>query len=109
MSSLQQLLACRQALEQQQAELARQIDAASDAQRDEVIRNIKTLMSNHGLTLSDVLGEDAARHRSSRSGVKVAPKYRDPATGQTWSGRGLQPNWLKAAMAGGKSLADFAL
>ena len=27
----------------------------------------------------------------------------------TWSGRGLQPNWLKAALATGKTLADFTI
>lgn len=34
-------------------------------------------------------------------------RYRDPATGQTWSGRGLQPAWLKAALAKGKTISDF--
>lgn len=34
-------------------------------------------------------------------------KYRDPATGDTWSGKGLQPRWLKTALANGKTLADF--
>lgn len=34
-------------------------------------------------------------------------KYRDAATGQTWTGRGLQPKWIKAALAAGAKLADF--
>lgn len=38
-----------------------------------------------------------------------AAKYRDPETGQTWSGRGLKPRWLVAALDGGKTLADFAV
>ena len=33
----------------------------------------------------------------------------DPATGTTWSGRGLQPKWLKAALASGRKLSDFAV
>ena len=36
-----------------------------------------------------------------------AVKYRCPATGSTWSGRGLQPAWVKAALANGRSLADL--
>lgn len=41
-------------------------------------------------------------------GGKADPiKYRDAATGETWSGRGLQPKWIKAALAKGKTLADF--
>lgn len=39
---------------------------------------------------------------------KVAAKYRD-AAGNTWSGRGLQPRWLKAALADGKRIEDFAI
>ena len=34
----------------------------------------------------------------------MAAKYRNKATGETWSGRGLQPRWLKAALASGKKL-----
>jgi len=39
---------------------------------------------------------------------KVAAKFRDE-TGNTWSGRGLQPRWLKAAIGSGKKLEDFAI
>jgi DNA-binding protein H-NS len=39
----------------------------------------------------------------------VAPKYRDPATGTTWTGRGKQPKWLAAAINGGKKLEDFKI
>ena len=28
----------------------------------------------------------------------VAPKYRHPATGLTWDGEGMQPQWLKDAL-----------
>ena len=34
-------------------------------------------------------------------------RYRDAATGATWSGRGLQPHWLKQRLADGAKLADF--
>jgi DNA-binding protein H-NS len=41
-------------------------------------------------------------HRS--KGEKVAPKYRSPETGDTWTGRGREPGWIK-----GKNRDDFAL
>jgi DNA-binding protein H-NS len=107
MSQLQQLLDRRQALEDQQADLARQIEAAHDARRDEVIQSIKSLMQDHGLTLDDVLGP--APRAGTGTGAKVAPKYRDPDTGTTWTGRGLQPRWMRAAVARGKSPADFLI
>lgn len=34
-------------------------------------------------------------------------KYRCPATGMTWSGRGLQPAWVKAALKAGKTLSSL--
>lgn len=33
--------------------------------------------------------------------------YKDPKSGQTWTGRGLKPLWLAQALAGGAKLADF--
>lgn len=36
-----------------------------------------------------------------------AVRYRDPLTGDTWSGRGLQPAWLRAKLQAGARLADF--
>jgi len=39
----------------------------------------------------------------------VEPKYRDSATGTTWTGRGKQPKWLSAAIKGGKKLEDFKI
>jgi DNA-binding protein H-NS len=36
-------------------------------------------------------------------------KYRNAETGETWSGRGLQPKWIQVAIASGKTLADFAV
>ncbi len=31
--------------------------------------------------------------------VASLPKYRDPATGKTWSGRGKRPNWFDSERA----------
>jgi DNA-binding protein H-NS len=100
MSELKGLLAKKAALEKQIAQ----------AQRDEragAIAQIKSLMAEHGLTVAD-LGKRSGKP-ASKSGGKVAAKYRNKATGETWSGRGLQPRWLKAALASGKKLGDFAV
>lgn len=48
-----------------------------------------------------------AQDKGAAGGGKMPIKYRDPATGMTWSGRGLQPKWLKVAIAGGARLEDF--
>ncbi len=32
---------------------------------------------------------------SPKKGMKVKPKYRHPETGETWSGRGVHPTWMR--------------
>jgi DNA-binding protein H-NS len=104
MSNLADLIAQKAALEKKIAEARREARAGAIAQ-------IKSLMTEHGLTLADLGGKSAppATAARSRKGRKVPAKFRDPDSGATWSGRGLQPKWLKAALAGGRKLSDFAL
>ena len=40
---------------------------------------------------------------------RVAAKYRNPKTGETWAGRGAQPIWLREAMKAGKKPDDFLI
>lgn len=102
MPTLSELLAQKAALEKQIAETQREERAAAIAQ-------VKALMAQYGLTLADIGAGGRAGTPRAGGGAKVPPKYRDPATGATWSGRGLQPKWLREALAAGRSLADFAL
>jgi DNA-binding protein H-NS len=102
MPSLSELLAQKAALEKQIADAQREERAAA-------IAEIKALMAAHGLTVADIAPRATPPLRSGSGGIKVAAKYRDPVTGSTWSGRGLQPNWLRAALADGRSLSDFAI
>ena len=103
MTSLKELLAQRAALE-------KQIEEAGRAERSEAIAKVRSLMADHGLTAADLSGgKSAPRANGGSKGAKVAAKYRDADTGATWSGRGLQPNWLKAALADGRKLEDFAV
>ena len=91
----------------QKAALERQIEQAQREQRSAAIAQIKALMADHGLSAADLSGQP--KKPRGKSGGKVAAKYRSKATGEAWSGRGLQPRWLKAALASGKKLTDFAV
>ena len=66
-------------------------------------------MSHYGLTADDLhlsakaaSGKSAARKAAKKAGRQQAkpaanpgaPKYRDPSTGKTWTGRGKPPNWI---------------
>jgi DNA-binding protein H-NS len=114
--SLSDLLAQKAALEKQIADFQKE-------KRGEAIAKVKAMMAEYGLTAADIAGSKVAAKapaapaapapapakKSKAAGKKVAAKYRNPATGDTWSGRGLKPKWLVAALAGGKTLADFTI
>lgn len=100
MATLQELMAQRAALDQQIAE-------TKDRERGEAIAKVRALMSEYGLTPADLSMRTS--RAATKAPSKVAAKYRNKATGETWSGRGLQPKWLKAALAGGAQLSDFAV
>jgi DNA-binding protein H-NS len=105
MADLQQLI-------RQRAEIERQIEQLNSKGRQEAIDEIRAIMSAHGLTSEDI----ASTARPRKPGVKldgterkaVAAKYRD-GQGNQWTGRGLKPRWLTAALAAGMTLEDFAV
>lgn len=101
MASLQELLAQKDALE-------REIENTKKQARGEAIAKVRALMTEYGLTLTD-LSSKASGKAGPRAGSKVAIKYRNATTGDTWSGRGLQPKWLKAALAAGRKISEFAV
>jgi DNA-binding protein H-NS len=103
MSNLAELIAQKAALEKRIAE-------AQTHERSAAIAQIKQLMAEHGLTLADLGGKATKTpHAGPRKGGKVPVKFRDPANGNAWSGRGLQPKWLQAQLAQGRKLSDFAV
>lgn len=102
MSTLQQLL-------DQKAALEKQIETTRKQAKSEAIAQVKSLMSEYGLTSADLTGKTVGKPASSVKGSKVAAKYRNNSTGESWSGRGLQPKWLKAALASGRKLEEFAV
>ncbi|MBK3786995.1 H-NS histone family protein [Paraburkholderia aspalathi] len=84
MSSYLQLLA-------QRAQLDADIAAARAAERRAAIEQIRNQMTEYGITAAE-LDERRGRHRVPAS--QLAPRYRDPVSGATWSGRGRPPRWL---------------
>lgn len=101
MTTLQDLLSQKEAIE-------KAIDSAKKQHRAEAIAKIRSLMTDYGLTTADLSGKVSGK-ASSGKGNKVAAKYRNAATGESWSGRGLQPKWLKAALAAGSKIEDFVV
>jgi len=95
----------------QKEALERQIEQTKSSERGAAIDKVKALMAEYGLTPAD-LGPRSGKSspkKGKSGGGKVAAKYRNASTGESWSGRGLQPRWLKAAIASGRKIVDFAV
>jgi DNA-binding protein H-NS len=70
-----------------------------------VITEIKSKMQEYGITPTDLGGSSRAKKMAPTS--KVAIKYKNVASGETWSGRGRTPKWLADAEAGGATRDQF--
>ena len=68
-----------------------------------VISRIKEAIKAYDLTAADLGLSGGAATRASKSAAPTAPsgvgvaKYRDPASGKTWTGRGKPPLWIQGA------------
>lgn len=74
----------------QQAALEEQIARAREAEVGAVMEQIRQLVAEYGLENEVTFTRARAQKRAA-----VAAKYRDPETGNTWSGRGKPPSWIK--------------
>jgi DNA-binding protein H-NS len=69
---------------------------------------------NRGMDLIEGNDKDAAQSyningKARRKYPRVLPKYRNPQTSETWSGRGKRPRWLVAAIKTGRKIEDFEI
>lgn len=111
--TIKALLTRRDELRQELAKLDEQIAAQQAAEKRASIERLRALIAEEGLTLADLAGEAKTPRSMTKAlptkGRKIPPKYRDPVTGQAWSGRGIKPRWLQQAMAEGKSIEEFLI
>lgn len=80
----------------QQAELTKQIDTLKKTNRKNAIEQVKNLMTQYDITV-----EDLSKKSSPTAGTKVPPKWQDPVSGATWTGRGKKPLFIREAEANG--------
>ncbi|MBN3827503.1 H-NS histone family protein [Burkholderia sp. Ac-20384] len=83
--------------------LQEKIDRARQVSLNDVLIEISRVMVAYDISLGD-LEKVFSRFERRPNGRRVAPKYIDPRTGKTWSGRGRRPVWLN-----GKDPEDFRL
>lgn len=90
--------------------LQREADGLRAQEVAGVVARIKEAIAHYGLTAEQLgygtmpRGTKAKAQKVGRAG---APAYSD-GLGNIWGGRGPRPQWLKAAIAAGRTLEEFA-
>ena len=89
-----------QSMKAQIAKLEKEAEALRRQELKTVVAQVRQVIAEYGLTASDLGmngGRGTARVAKARRPMAGAAKYRDPATGQTWTGHGRPPAWIAAA------------
>mgnify|MGYP005816568843 CR=1 FL=1 len=105
-------------IEKEISKLQKQAAALQNKRRKPVISSIVKSMREYDITPEDIAAaygsakpRGGKRKAAASPAAKraVAPKYRQPETGETWSGRGKAPRWLTAAEAAGAKRDSFLI
>lgn len=107
-------------IEKEISKLQKKAEALHTKRRKPVIASIVASMREYNITTEEIASALNGSTKTTRSTAgrkaaapatkrQVAPKYRHPETGETWSGRGKAPRWLSAEEAAGKKRESFLI
>lgn len=86
-------------LREAQERLNATIEAKRADARAAGVEKIVALVKEFDLTAEELnkalTGKVKTKGKAKSTSTPAAPKYRDPATGSTWTGRGVAPAWIK--------------
>lgn len=92
-------------------ELQKQINAELTVARTQAIVKAQEIIREFDLTASELglSGKVSKKGLAKDKGNVVAPKYKDPDSDKTWTGRGKAPGWMSAQLEAGKTKQDFLI
>ena len=79
---------------EKKAALDAEIEAARKEEIGAAVSMVRELIAEFDLTERDIFGGSRSSASSLKVKKPVAAKYRNPATGETWTGRGKAPRWI---------------
>lgn len=105
--SIDEMLDLRESIDSRLADLAKEELAAME--RRAAVLSKFTKASKGKKRGPKPAAKTPAQRTSKLKGVKAPAKFRDPETGNSWSGRGLTPVWLRNYEASGGKREDLAV
>lgn len=77
----------------QKEKLEKQIEEVKNKERAAIVAEVRQKVQEFDLSPRE-LGLSGRKARKPAAKAAVAPKYMNPNTGETWSGRGRAPAWI---------------
>lgn len=102
----------KEKIEKEIQKLKEEARALIERHRAPALESILNAMREYDIRPEDVATAYRNANRTTQRSTNkrpIPPKYRDNATGQTWSGRGRTPRWLTAAEEQGRHRDDFLI
>lgn len=98
-------------LEKELAKIQKKIKTIETKQRRPIINSIVKNMRAYEITPEEITNIYNRKTKKVKTTVKnpVPPKYRDPKTNATWSGRGKAPRWITDAEKSGTTRDTFLI
>lgn len=82
-------------LQAQKAAIEKELLKREKEAFNEVVTTVAATCKAAGFALDEMAAAlTTLRNRRQRAGTKAPAKFRNTATGKTWSGRGKQPSWV---------------
>lgn len=91
----------RAGLTELQSRIEKRLKEIHKSERKAALAKAEAAAREAGFSLEELMGATPKAGKP-----KNPPKYLDPETGKTWSGRGRRPEWIKAA---GDDLSRFEI
>jgi len=90
------------------AKISAILSARIRAEKHELEKRLTVL--NRGMdTIAQPSDPRSISVKQRRKYPRVPPKFRNPQTSETWSGRGKRPRWLVAAVKSGRKIEEFRI
>lgn len=90
-------------LRARQEEIQLKLKEAESKEKAAVLDQIFEVAGTYNISLEEIV-ERFGGLKPKRKGVAAKPKYQDPVSGATWSGRGKEPIWIR-----GKNRDEFTI
>ena len=100
----------RKELEKLGRDVEKALEKIQKRELKQVRAEMEKLAAAHGVSIADVLNAKPATRKTPKAKTSSAAKYANPKNpAQTWTGKGRQPNWFKAAVDAGAKPESLAV